>query len=203
MGKYDAVIRQLSELPPEDTASQQKINEIKAEIRAAETHTPESLAKTYLGIRAEKDTLKDELSEVQQRLTAVEQLLAESHDTAESGWGTHGAKDNAVRLASGVTIAVQREPAAKVEDKEAFRRWCVAPPDVCMICGGDDERHHEGDGLDHPFKPGGGLEKALQLWPATMNALTKERLLAGEPEPDGVRAFFITKIIRRGAGEAE
>lgn len=38
----------------------------------------------------------------------------------------------------------------------------------------------------HRFHPGGGYENQLQLWPSTMNALAKERTLAGEPPPDGV-----------------
>ncbi len=63
-----------------------------------------------------------------------------------------------LRLASGASVSTHSEPYGKVVDKEAFRLWCIA----------------------------NGYEGQLQLWPSTMNALAKERTLAGEAPPDGV-----------------
>ena len=65
------------------------------------------------------------------------------------------------------TIRVQREPYAEVKDKAQFRKWCVR----------------------------NGLEESLMLpWQST-NSITKERLLAGKPEPDGVEAFQKDKVV--------
>ncbi len=189
--KYAGVVGNLSALPPEDPAAQARIDEIKQEIRAEATHTPETLARAYMLARmgegpdfgpAEaktvlapivarlgRDGLKDLLSEVNKRVTAYEQLIVDSHDSDEAGWGTHGAAPNAIRLPSGSTVSVQLEPTGKVEDKEAFRLWCVA----------------------------NGYEKSLQLWPSTMNAMVKKMLLDGEKEPDGVKAYILPKVVLR------
>lgn len=69
---------------------------------------------------------------------------------------------SSVRLDDGTAVSVIIEPKANVVDKEAFRLWCLEQ----------------------------GLERSLQLPWSTTNALTKERLQNGEPEPDGVKAFM-------------
>lgn len=67
----------------------------------------------------------------------------------------------------GAAVRVQIEPYAQVRNKEAFRIWCIE----------------------------NGLETSLALpWSAT-NSITKERLLEGKPEPDGVEAFQKSKIV--------
>ncbi len=63
-----------------------------------------------------------------------------------------------LRLESGAGVSMYSEPYGQVVDKEKFRLWCVA----------------------------NGYEGSLQLWPSTMNAITKERTLAGDAPPDGV-----------------
>lgn len=64
-------------------------------------------------------------------------------------------------------IRVQREPYAQVVDKAAFRHWCLR----------------------------NGLEESLALpWQST-NSITKERLLEGKPEPDGITAFQKDKVV--------
>lgn len=76
-----------------------------------------------------------------------------------------------VKLDSGASVSMQVEPYAQVVDRDAFREWCIK----------------------------NGLANALQLpWQST-SSLTKERLLAGDPEPDGVQAFCKSKLVlRRG-----
>ena len=74
---------------------------------------------------------------------------------------------DAVRIAStGAPVRTKPTIYPQVVDKEKFRLWCVA----------------------------NGLEHSLQLWPSSMQALTKERLLAGEPEPDGVEVSVVTRV---------
>jgi hypothetical protein len=76
-----------------------------------------------------------------------------------------------LKLTSGRSVRVQPEPYAQVEDKEKFRLWCIENK----------------------------LEKEMHLaWQST-NSLTKERLLEGQPEPDGIKAFIKDKIILRKA----
>ena len=128
-------------------------------------------------------------------IEAATQLLVASQDRGDEEWGKYGVKPNALRLENGDTIRVHSEPYGQVKDKEAFRLWCIAPADVCRTC---NEREgfvmHDTNLLDkdpaaHVFNPGGGMERQLQLWPATMNAIAKERAVNGDPYPDGVEVF--------------
>jgi hypothetical protein len=71
-----------------------------------------------------------------------------------------------MRLENGASVSTTQEPYGKVVDKEAFRVWCIA----------------------------NGYEQSLQLWPASMNAIVKERTLAGEAPPAGVEVFAKTLV---------
>jgi hypothetical protein len=166
-GIYSEIVAKLPTLPPEDPSYQEKLDELKRTLRAEATQTPESLAKEYSIARAAKDELSEDLYVINQRIAALEQMLTESQDSDEPGWGRYGAKPNALRLASGAVVRIDHEPYPKVEDKEAFRLWCLA----------------------------NGLEKSLQLWPASTAAITKERLLAGQSEPTGVVAYARAKVV--------
>lgn len=76
---------------------------------------------------------------------------------------------SSLRLATGQSVSVQVEPYAQVIDKDALREWAIVNK----------------------------LERSLSLPWMTVNALTKERLLAGESEPDGVQASARTKLVLR------
>lgn len=201
MGKYDKVVEHLKPLPVQDQTYQDKVEKVKDELTADTTYTPESLVKLYREMRegmnpdagleeiiahldgrdsiAEertalidllgKDGLEALLYECNLKIEAVTQLIFKSEDDGEPGWGAYGAKANAVRLQDGTSVSVQEEPRCKVEDKEKFRQWCIQ----------------------------NGLENALQLWPSTMESLTRERLLKGQPEPDGVTAYRGRKLVLR------
>jgi hypothetical protein len=96
-----------------------------------------------------------------------------------------------IRLTDGASVATFLEPYSSVKDPEAFRLWCL---NTCQICGRD--KHN------HPFVPEWEeqasvltgvrnhepetLERKLSMQWSTMNALNKERLLAGEPPTPGV-----------------
>ena len=67
----------------------------------------------------------------------------------------------------GATVRLQIEPYASVKDRDAFWRWCIA----------------------------NGLEESMTLPWQTTNSITKERLLDGKSEPDGVEAFQKTKLV--------
>lgn len=71
-----------------------------------------------------------------------------------------------VRVEGGASISIIDEPKLQVEDPQKFRQWCK-----------DND-----------------LEEALKMDWQTANALLKERLLEGQPEMDGCKAFFIKKL---------
>jgi hypothetical protein len=69
-------------------------------------------------------------------------------------------------LTTGEHISTYPEPYAQVADPNAFRAWCM-----------DQE----------------GLGERMQLAWATTNSIAKERLLAGEEPPPGIKIFVKTK----------
>lgn len=83
-----------------------------------------------------------------------------------------------VVLHDGASVGVREEPHATVVDKIALRKWAI--------------KHK--------------LENELTLpWP-TVNSLSKELLLAGQPEPDGVKLYPRTVVELRkpkGPGDFE
>lgn len=168
-GKYEEVIKGLPRLPDDNPSYQREVNERKDAFRAEGITTPDLMAERYKVLRSVKDDLEEEQKQLQKQITALEQMLSTSKENEDNGWGLYGAGPNAIKLPDGSSITVQPEPTGKVEDKEKFRLWCIA----------------------------NGLENSLQLWPSTMNAITKERLLAGEAEPDGVAVYYRDKIVLR------
>jgi hypothetical protein len=161
-GKYSGVIGNLPRELGTEPSYQTKVNAVKTAIRNEpdfKLHAS-ALARRYLAIRREKDEIKDQLSEVDLRLTAVTQLLADQYEVE----GT-----TSVKLEDDSSVSVQLEPHASVFDRDALRAWAIEQ----------------------------GLERSLALPPMTVIALTKERLLQGLSEPDGVKAAVRSKIVYR------
>ena len=174
-GKYDAILPSLPSMPVENQSYQDKVEQVKAALTAGSdagcTPTALDLAQLYAQLRATKDVLEDQVSAINLQLEAVTQLLVASQDAGEEGWGAYGVEDNAIRMADGSTIRVQFDITGQVKDKEAYRLWCLE----------------------------NGYGQKMQLWPTTTNAIVKERLMAGEPEPAGVQAFKRNKLVFVGA----
>lgn len=192
-GKYDAIVVDLKHAPTKDVPYQQKVDKVKEEWKDVDVLTVVDEYRTLrrgTGLRMLKAlqeaakaldvfaltqeeeamilvrTLGKEGIEALDylcnlRIEAATQLLVASQDRGDEPWGKFGVKDNAIRLENGDTIRVHAEPYGQVKDKEAFRLWCIK----------------------------NGYETQLQLWPATMNAIAKERRLNGDPDPDGVEVF--------------
>lgn len=106
-----------------------------------------------------------------------------------------------MRLDNGQPVSTWDEPNAKVEDHAKFLEWCLTPADTCMTCKSKAHEHiqnvdtFELQGADgHTFAEGGGLQNKLQLHWGVTNAIVKERLLLGVPEPPGVVAYALTKV---------
>lgn len=72
----------------------------------------------------------------------------------------------AVTLETGESLDSSPEPYAQVTDRDALRQWAID----------------------------NGYMNSLQLPWQTLNAIVKDKLLAGEPEPPGVTAFLKTKL---------
>lgn len=105
---------------------------------------------------------------LQEQLKAIELTLEAYSQLAIDQFEVEGT--TSLKLDDGSTVRVQGVPYAGVEDKQKFRLWCI----------------------------GNDLEDQLTLNPAKTAALTKERLLQGLPEPDGVRAFMKDTIVFKG-----
>ena len=114
-GKYASHLKDVPRYLGDDQSHQDKVTEAKrlwtgSDLRAS------SLAKLYVTIREEKEQKQRELSEVQVRLDAVEQLLVSTMDTEEI---------SSIKLDSGRSISTWMEPYPQVTDAEAFRLWCI------------------------------------------------------------------------------
>lgn len=169
-GKYDAVLDGLAPMPVADQSYQDKVEKVKEQFT---DRTPAVLALTYAKWRAKKELIEARIYQANLMIEALVQLLEESQEAGAEGWGLYGVGDNALRLPTGETVYVRREPYGYVKDKDAFRDWCMA----------------------------NGYAGQLNLWPTTMSALVKERLLAGEAPPAGTDAFVKTKVVLASAKE--
>jgi hypothetical protein len=156
MGKYTGVADALPS-KPESSTFQERVDIAKGQVQADDQV---GVANLLLNIRAERDAAKERLSEINVRLVAVEQMLIDGFESV----GVTG-----IKLNSGESISTQIKPWSRVEDKQAYRNWCVE----------------------------NGYEEALCLPWQTTNAITSERLVEGLPEPTGVRTFKQTIVVVR------
>lgn len=111
--------------------------------------------------------LRAQKEEIEEQLSAINLQIEAINQLIVDQFESEGV--SSVRLSTGASVSVQYEPSAQVVDKEAFRLWCLAQ----------------------------GLERSMVLPWMTTNAITKERLLAGDPEPEGVKAHAKTKLVLR------
>lgn len=77
-----------------------------------------------------------------------------------------GADITTIKLDTGQSVSVGPLPRATVEDRDVFREWCKK----------------------------NGYERELNLAWQTTDTITKELLLQGLPEPDGVKAYVVSRL---------
>lgn len=165
MGKYDAVINKLPRTFGKEPPYQEKITAVMNDLREKAPRlsgwSAGELAYEYRRLRAQKEEIERVVSDVTLEMEAYSQLMVEQFEV--EGVFT-------VKLSTdGSSISVQYEPHAVIEDKEAFRVWCLA----------------------------NGFEKEMVLPWMSANSFVKELLLAGETDPPGVTTHSRPKIVLR------
>lgn len=158
MGKYDRLLAGLPRLIGHDAKHQEKINAVKAAMLKEIPRQASVFVAYYAAIKAEKEAAEVVTKEINLRLEAISQLMSEQYEVE----GT-----TSMRLAEVGLASIYYEPShqfigdtaeQKAYSKNVFRLWCIA----------------------------NGYESQLQLWPSTVDTILKERLEAGEPDPDGL-----------------
>ena len=152
--------------PAEPPADLKKQEKIDALKPEFASYSVEELAHMLALQRGEEDEIATQLSTCKLRGEVLEQLLVASHENEAPEWGAYGASENTLRMADGAKVEIRREPKANVVDRDAVRLWAIA----------------------------NGMERLLTLPWGTLNSATKERLVNGEPEPDGVSVFIHTSV---------
>lgn len=163
-GKYDHVLDELPKSYGEEPSRQAKINEVKTRIKEDAENNPIEAELTGPNLVRMYSATRDK----HDQQAAILYDIALERDALEQLMAERFAKDEMSRvvLDSGEAVSVGYEPRAKVINAEEFRLWCVA----------------------------NGYENKLQLMWATTNSIVKERLLAGEDDPDGVVAEGVLKV---------
>jgi len=158
-GKWADITPTLPKLP---TVREEAVEKAKFNFQYATDYKQSAsyMASVYADIRLEKAAVEAVLKEVQVRLDAIEELMVDQYEAEGLTF---------LRLDDGMSVGINIEPVAVVEDPEAFRLWCLA----------------------------NGYEKRMVLHSSTTQSVVKERLMEGEPEPDGVTSYARPKITLR------
>lgn len=125
------------------------------------------IAKRYKSLRLHEAQLKAQLSAINVNLEACVRLLVESQEKGGEGWGQYGAPKNTLRLVTGESIRVQSEPYTTTEDPIALRQYFIS------------------EGLDNLLTPNANR----------VNAMNKERLLAGKDGLPGTKVWYRPKVV--------
>lgn len=181
-GKYARIIDTLPRLAGEEPDFQEKVNAVKLAVLEDTPRHASALAKHYIQVRrGDPDALPltpDERDDLIARLgkEGLEDLVSEcnvrlcaAEQLLADQYEVEGVPS--LKLEGLGSVGVQLEPYAQVQDKEAYQQWCIAQ----------------------------GLLPLMTVPWATTNSMTKERLLAGEAEPPGVKCYVKTKFVLRKA----
>jgi hypothetical protein len=179
--KYDKL--NLPKLMEEDSTYQEKVNTMRAAIasdRDFQLHAS-TLARLYIETRTglAPETISDLEREALVKVLGkegIEELasmcnlrMTAIEQMLAEQYEVEGT--TSVKLETGESVSVQIEPYAQVQDREVFRKWCIEQ----------------------------GFESLMTIPWMTASKLTKDRLLDGEPEPPGVKAYARNKfVLRRG-----
>lgn len=199
-GKYAKIINQLPRTLGTDPGFQDKVNAMKEEIlRESLPEDPPTVEPESVEIEMRIQRVKSDLAElnnlllrsangrrqayvlarVYRRLRYVKDILEKQSEKELNvmleaytqlivdQYEVEGT--SSIHLDTGESVSVHYEPYASVHDRDKLRQWVIDS----------------------------GLERSMSLAWATLNSMTKERLLKGESEPDGVKAYAMPKIVLR------
>lgn len=172
MGKWEAFKAKFPRWQDPNEKHRTKVDAAIERMRALDLDH-EDLCMILRTLKGEKKRLEDALSVTQVEIDAAQVLFVDKlEQMGVSKFTTAVSLDEQTGESSGGdTFYVQPEPYASVRDRDANREWAVA----------------------------NGLESLLQIPWQTLNAMTKERLEAGEELPPGVEVFIKTKVGMRSA----
>lgn len=186
MGKYDAVLAKLPKLLSTDPSYQEKVVAVRSMLETGQpfASTEELLKKVAElavecpdnadGFRRHGAYLAKRYAEARRKKDLLDEMLYDVNLEIEAlkqfVVDQYEVEDTtSIHLDTGEHVRVQPEPYAQVQNKEEYRLWCIKE----------------------------GYETEMTLPWSKTNSIVKERLLVGEPEPPGVRAHAITKIVLR------
>jgi hypothetical protein len=135
--------------------------------RKTELRAGQEFKETPVALAQDYQTLRAAESQLEAELKELRLTLEATAQMLVDQYEAEGT--TSVRLMDGASVSVQVEPYAVVKDRDAHRAWAIA----------------------------NGLERLMALPWQTTNSITKERLLAGLPEPDGVESYAKTKLVLR------
>jgi hypothetical protein len=161
----------VSRLPhlEEEPNYQAKVNFKKAELIAAHADDPATALTSAASLARKYQQFRTLKEDIETELSDLQIALTAVEQLLTERYEVEGVTN--MKLEDGSSVGIQFEPYAQVVDRQAARQWAVA----------------------------NGYEDRLMLPWQLMNAVTKEHLLNGEPEPDGVKAHTRAKIVlRRG-----
>lgn len=166
MGKPGKYAHITSRLPKFVDPDTDRVTILTATIQAIKDET--SKAGRHLNasyVATQYETIRLEKTEVEEKLFDLNFQIQAFEQLLNDYYEVEGI--TSLKLDSGCSVRIQYEPYANVVDRQAFRQWCLSQ----------------------------GFEDQMQLHPSTTQALVKERLLDGENEPDGVKAYVKSKIV--------
>jgi hypothetical protein len=188
-GKYSKLSKKLEPLRPEESYQQRVVREKNLILtRCAACSEPREDHETGLaactayvprqhtsaGFATRWAELRAEKAALEQQLKDVELGLEAHAQLMSDAYDAEGVAR--VVLADGQSIGRGEEPHAVIVDPHVFRRWCI--------------EQDLGNLMSIPWQ--------------TANTLVKERLIAGQNEPPGVKAYMRTKFsLRKGSSQEE
>lgn len=209
-GKYSGVIDKLPRMVGSDPDHADKVAAVKRLILEGDPADPDCppeprTAAHFASRYADVRRAKDELSKQEKELNVLQQAYTELLIDQYEAEGIHS-----LELEDGGTVRVQSEPYARVEDKDKLRDWAI---NTCQCCGHHKDYHQLVRGVgcsgtskmsnefgveeEHPCGCRGfeNLERELAIPWQTVNSITKQALLDGQPPPAGVQAVALFKPV--------
>lgn len=162
--KWGHLVGKLPKLLTEDAKRQQKIETLKGIILEEYREEHGGMPPGASWLLEEYLELRTKKDQLEKELEEVELQLNTFEQMLEAQYEAEGV--SMMRLSDGDGLTSYPEPYAVVEDRTKFRKWAVQ----------------------------NGLEDSLVLPWQTTNKLLKDALESGQPEPDGIKAFLVTKF---------